>query len=270
MERDGQEHDRLTVAKGGTARYLFWFLAAAALVALLWLVPWQAVKDGTASLAKTPVGATAALVAGLSILLALCAVLVRGHLAFLVIGEDNRYSNSKFQMAIWFSTVLSVYLGGVLLRASVLGPASMGVVAIPEKVLALSGLSALTFGGAKQIVTRRIRQVGEATLVKPFPRRGSRFPADLVNDDSGHRPDLGDVQMIVVTLIAVAMYWVQGWQWLTAGALADAPTLPDIDGTLLGAFGLGQGAYLAKKMAGDSAGSSPGPVLTETPPRPLP
>jgi hypothetical protein len=253
----------------GRGQHLLSIVAIAGLAGLMWLVPWQVLKDHVAPIARTPIGATAALVLGLAALIALCAALVRGQLAWLVIGEDNRYSNSKFQMAVWFLTVLGVYLGAVLLRSAVLGLGSIGHVAVPTTVLTLSGISALTFGGAKKIVTTRIRRAGGATrLVKPPSRRGPNLLADLVNDDSGHRPDLGDVQMLVITLIAVAVYLVQGWDWLSTKALLDAPTLPDIDGTLLGAFGLGQGAYLVKKVAGDNTDSAPGPVLNSTPPRP--
>ena len=42
----------------------------------------------------------------------------------LIMGEDGRYSNSKFQAVVWFSVVLVIYLANVILlvqAASALG-----------------------------------------------------------------------------------------------------------------------------------------------------
>jgi uncharacterized membrane-anchored protein len=135
-------------------------------------------------------------------------------------------------------------------------------------LLALSGMSTLTFAGAKQItVSRLVRSADDGAKAPPLS--GPRFPRDLVNDDSGHRPDIGDTQMVVVTLIAVAMYIVRASDWLGTLPSAAAASMPDIDSTLLGAVGLGQSAYLAKKFAGDGAPSAGGPVLSAPMTRPV-
>ena len=55
---------------------------------------------------------------------------------------------------------------------------------------------------------------------------------DLFRDDLGDI-DFGDFQKILITLIAIS----------------GSVSLPDIDTVLLSSFGLGQGAYLVKKMA---------------------
>jgi hypothetical protein len=57
--------------------------------------------------------------------------------------------------------------------------------------------------------------------------------------------------MLVVTFIAVATYLVLVFHFLGTIETAKAISLPDVDTTLLAAFGLGQGAYLAKKAAGN-------------------
>lgn len=206
-------------------------------------------------------------------LLGFAALLLRGNLVWLVIGEDNRYSNSKFQMALWFWVVLSAYLAAVVLRIVGYGLQYAGGIDMPISVLGLSGMSALTFAGAKQIVVSRLdQQGGNARGVKAHPLGGPRFPTDLVTDDSGHRPDFGDFQMLVITLVAVGVWSARVIHWL--GGLTDAPTvsLPDVDGTILGTFGVGQGAYLAKKFAGETPPAAPGPVRPATrggPPRPI-
>ncbi len=211
-----------------------------------------------------------ALTAGALALLVTAAMFFRGHLNWLVIGEDNRYSNSKFQMALWFWALLSGYLAAIILRVARHDLGFAGGVGIPANLLAVSGLSALTFVGAKQIVVSRIDQRGgNARAVKPPSLVGPRFPTDLVTDDSGHRPDFGDFQMLIVTLLAIGVWLASVLHWLGAMPASPSTKLPDIDTTILGTFGIGQGAYLAKKFAGDNAPVVPGPVIVGKPPRPI-
>ncbi|MNL40825.1 hypothetical protein D3C87_1632010 [compost metagenome] len=54
--------------------------------------------------------------------------------------------------------------------------------------------------------------------------------------------------MIFITLLAVVVYLVQIFGFLATIELHKMITLPDIDSTILSTFGLGQGAYLAKKF----------------------
>jgi hypothetical protein len=164
--------------------------------------------------------------------------------------------------------VLTVYVAAIAIRWIDAGPGAAGGIGIPMSLLALSGMSTLTFAGAKQITMSRIVRSGDDRAKAP-PLSGPRFPRDLVNDDSGHRPDIGDTQMVVVTLLAVAMYIVRATDWLGTLPSTTAASMPDVDGTLLGALGIGQGAYLAKKYAGDNAPSAGGPVLNAPLARPM-
>ena len=52
-----------------------------------------------------------------------------------------------------------------------------------------------------------------------------------------------------VTLLAVGVYVVRVFVCLGQVELGGATLLPDVDRTILAAFGLGQGAYLAKQAA---------------------
>ena len=203
-------------------------------------------------------------------LLAFARIVLRGRVRWLVIGEDNRYSNSKMQMVVWFWTVICSYLAALFCRWQVGGPALVGGVNIPEHLLMLSGLSALTFAGAKQIATSNAdRARGLGVMAKPTNRYGPRLLPDLINDDSGHRPDLGDFQMLVVTVLAVTVYLFRITVWLAAVPTDPEVYLPDVDSTILATFGLGQAAYLAKKYVGDKpVGPSWGPTLNIDPPRP--
>ena len=65
--------------------------------------------------------------------------------------------------------------------------------------------------------------------------------------------------MVLITLVAALTYVVQVFLFLRALDLSASVTLPDVDSTLLAAFGLGQGAYLMKKAV---SGSNPDPNPT--------
>jgi hypothetical protein len=178
----------------------------------------------------------------------------RGRPLKLIIGADNRYSNSKFQMALWFSVLISTYVATIVLRLHFAGWDFWGGVNIPAHLLTLSGVSILTFGAAKGITTSKVEAALSATGKTPKPVGTPHLFLDLVQNDLGNF-DLGDFQMLVMTLLAVAMYLVTTFNFLETIESLKAVSLPDVDTTILAAFGLGQGAYLTKKVAG-TPGSS--------------
>ena len=166
--------------------------------------------------------------------------------AQLIIGEDNRYSNSKFQMALWFFVLITSYIAALWLRLRSAGWDFLGGVDIPKNLLLLSGLSAITFGGAKGITASK---AAEAPSQKTAAPQASFF-FDLTHNDQGQF-DFGDFQMVVVTLIAVATYVALIFNFLATIEYSKAVSLPDVDTTILATFGLGQGAYLTKKAVGE-------------------
>ena len=204
----------------------------------------------------------------------------------LLIGLDNRYSNSKFQMALWFGILAVTYLSATFLRWAVSGytPEFAGGVNIPNNLLLLSGISVLSYGAAKGITSSKQAQATaaanapqpEATIVAAqgvagagvavvppppapaappppkmkMPASRPLFPQDLLCDDDGN-PDIGDYQMLAVTAIALGAYVTQIIGFLGSIQLLHHVTIPDVDTTILATFGLGQGAYLAKKQLGD-------------------
>jgi len=196
----------------------------------------------------------------LGIALAVCFLLTTlltwGHPLRLIIGQDGRYSNSKFQMAIWFWVVVSTYLAVVYLRVSQAGWEFFGSVNIPNNLLLLSGMSALTFGGAKGITTAKTNAAIAAGNANPKDPANvhENFFTDLVQNDVGAF-DIGDFQMLMVTLLAVGMYFALTFNFLGTIAATASASLRDIDTTILASFGLGQGAYLTKKAVGN-AGTS--------------
>jgi hypothetical protein len=161
----------------------------------------------------------------------------------------------------------------VALRAWEGGLAFLGGVNLPQNLLLLSGMSALTFAAAKGITMRNIEKARSSAraeartqnlVVEDAMREaehktkpaageagtsGQGLIANLVSDDQGD-PDIGDFQMIVVTLLAVAVYIAQIYAFLGSMEKLRIVTIPDVDTTVLAAFGLGQAAYLTKKYAG--------------------
>lgn len=181
------------------------------------------------------------------------------HPLNLIIGEDGRYSNSKFQIAIWFLTLISTYVATLVLRIWFAGCDFIGGVNIPHNLLLLSGMSVLTFAGAKAITTSKVN----AEKAKPNGNQDPKdtahatasFMQDLTHNDGtpGTTPqlDFGDFQMLIITLIAVGTYLVLVFNFLGTIEAAKGISLPDVDTTLLAAFTLGHGAYLTKKAAGN-------------------
>jgi hypothetical protein len=190
-------------------------------------------------------------------------ILLRGETLALIKGTDNRYSQSKFQIVLWFFVLITTYMAVSWFRWRNGGPAFAGGINIPPNLLLLSGLSALTFAAAKGITQSKI----EAGAVTKTTAATPRFPYDLFHDDQG-RIDMANFQAVIITILAVIVHLVRVYGFLEVVALHRFVDLPDVDTTILATFGLGQGAYLAKKYVGDNGGGLP-PAAT-TPPNPAP
>jgi hypothetical protein len=181
------------------------------------------------------------------------------HPLKLILGEDGRYSNSKFQIAAWFFVLITTYLATLALRIWYAGCDFIGGVNIPHNLLLLSGMSVLTFAGAKAITTSKVNTEKAKPNGDQDPKdkahATANFFQDLThNDGNAARPpqlDFGDFQMLLITLIAVGTYLVLVFGFLGNIVAAKTITLPDVDTTMLAAFTLGHGAYLAKKAAGN-------------------
>jgi hypothetical protein len=207
----------------------------------------------------------------------------------LIISEDNRYSNSRFQMALWFFVLIVTYIAALCLRVWQLDWTFIGGINIPKNLLLLSGLSAITYAGAKGITSKNLaapETSGQPTAADRKTRAASpNFFLDLTHTDGAPpvpeqpavfgapaapgmapavvkpavpaRPqgppqfDFGDFQMVIVTLIAVATYLVLVFNFFGHVEYSKTVSLPDVDTTLLATFGLGQGAYLTKKAVGN-------------------
>jgi hypothetical protein len=227
------------------------------------------------SVAVSRIERTIVLSAATILFILLVWVLLRSSPSQLVVGYDNRYSNSKLQVAVWFTILLVTYLATIYLRWIKGNGELLAGVQIPDNLALLSGISAFTFAAAKGITTAKVddaqaRRIaagvpannplpnpdaGQAAVAETLPVKTKLAPCewsffrDLLNNDQG-KPDLGDTQMFIITLLAMAVYLAEVVRFLGDVQLVHTVTLPDIDSTLLTTFGVGQGAYLAKKGLG--------------------
>jgi len=146
---------------------------------------------------------------------------------------------------------------------------------LQPNVLIAMGFSTVTMAGAKGITMSYIGngklnktnaetngENGEPTSGSGPPVSGTSTPGtgppvsctgkpvseksklkSLIGDDNGN-PDLSKMQMIAWTLIAIVIYLILVIDEINSGR----PRLPDIDASLMVLMGLGDGAYLGKKL----------------------
>ena len=122
-----------------------------------------------------------------------------------------------------------------------------------ENLLVLSGISAVTYGGAKVITQSQVNSKPGSKEDALDKKAGLK---DFVTDDNGNT-DFGDLQMSFITLLAVVVYLLQFFDFLGTLELRHLVTLPDVDTTILSVFGFSQGAYLAKKTAQSTGAQEP-------------
>lgn len=196
-----------------------------------------------------------ALVLSAIIVLAAASFAARGRPHRFIIGADGRLSNSKTQLALWSAVLATSYLATVGLRVANFGLGYVTGVGIGEHLLALSGLSALAYGGAKTITLSKIDQAtqppanGPGGAPRPMKTMAARANfSDLFTNDKG-QADLGDFQMIAIAFAAAIGFGLSVFHFLETLPQAATIPLPDVDTTLLAGFGVGQGAYLFKKAA---------------------
>jgi hypothetical protein len=192
-----------------------------------------------------------ALVAG-SAAAVLFACLVAGggpaSIRSLLVGMDGRYSNSKVQATAWMGIIFIAFTGTCVLRLiGNMNWSDATNIGIPPNLLSMAAVSAATAGGAK-IVTGS-REATKNKLGSDQDQNKTTSLLDLFRNDSGGR-DIGDAQMILVTLASIVLFAVNvGTRWKNL-PLATHVDLPDASNALTYAFGGSMGGYLAKKIGG--------------------
>jgi hypothetical protein len=153
-------------------------------------------------------------------------------------GADSRPSTSKFQWLLWTLAVLYAYVV-IAVRTDSNLPQN-----IPSSLVIAMGLSIGTMGTAKQITTSYITngKITKTDATDPTVQ-GAQGLASLIEDDDAI-PDLSKVQMLAWTTISIGTFL---WQ-LVQNVQAPTPKIPNIDPSLMVFMGLGQVAYLGKKL----------------------
>ncbi len=96
------------------------------------------------------------------------------------------------------------------MRDAILSEAST----LSQNLLLISGMSVLTFAGAKAITTSKVNAEKEKSSTDQDPKNSAgatpHFFQDLTHNDGGpgkaRKLDFGDFQMVIITLIAVGTY----------------------------------------------------------------
>jgi hypothetical protein len=198
--------------------------------------------------------------AGLAAFWLILLIATRKHPWALVIGEDGRPSTSKFQMLAWTAAVVFAFLAIFQIRFS--SGYHDGLPGIPANLLIAMGMSVVTAVSAKSIAVGSQADddaaaagaaAAGAPVAPPTPSKSGIF-----SDDTG-TPDLGKVQLVLWTVIAIGVFLSQVFATIhcphcppfdpQAGNTACNLGLPDIGTTLMILMGLGHGAYLGKKIA---------------------
>lgn len=206
-----------------------------------------------------------AILLSFSVIWAAILLVTGSHPWAFALGIDLRLSNSQTQIFLWFLVLATVYLAELSLRFAYTH--YFGGISVPARLLALAGVSALTFGGARANTAAKVAlahasaaapltlwAAGTHAATKPPPldrrrldRRRLEHFLDLFRNDDG-KMDFGDFQMIALTVITIGVYLVISVYFLTDLPFQGRVNLPPVDDTLLGGTAISQGAYLAKKI----------------------
>jgi hypothetical protein len=158
----------------------------------------------------------------------------------LVTGTDGRASTSKLQWFLW--TVVVVFAYVAIWTAGALDGNLVPITEIPQNLLIAMGLSVTTMAAAKGIT---VSYVNSGRVIKTSADPGEKKDTGLgpVVSSDERVPDLSKIQMMIWTLVAIVIYLFP-----VVDQIGSGHALPDIDPTLMVLMGLGQGAYLGKKL----------------------
>ena len=168
----------------------------------------------------------------------IAAIPTRGRLWQLVNGADGRASTSKFQWLLWIVVIVFGYAVLWVLRAKQ-GDYS-AISDIPVNLLTVLGFSTGTAAIAKGITAGYVQS---NRIAQPHAVGGGK--GGLIQDDSGV-PDLGKLQLMAFTLIAIGIYLATLIHQVVSNPVIT--TLPNIDSSLLVLMGISQGGYIGKKL----------------------
>ena len=157
----------------------------------------------------------------------------------MVRGADGRPSTSKLQFWLW--TIVALFSYVAFYSARVNNGNYGAIEEYPVNLLIAMGLSVITATAAKGITVSYLQS---GNLVKTNAGPETAGAGQVLKNDDGTL-DLSKIQMLAWTLIAIGVYLINVANAIKHNQLG---TLPDIDSPLMVLMGLGQGAYLGKKL----------------------
>lgn len=166
----------------------------------------------------------------------------------LIDGADGRPSTSKGQWFFWTVAVLYAYVCIYYVRAK--NGNFAAIQEIPSNLLITMGLSGTTMALAKGITSYKVsvRSLNKTAAPAPAAGKANANQGSLINDDDGY-PALSKIQVLAWNGIAIIIFLIEVFHTVVTAKEAALLGLPDIDGSLMALMGVGQAAYLGKKMA---------------------
>lgn len=165
-------------------------------------------------------------------------------------GEDKRLSSSKFQFLLWTAVIVFGYLV-VYSTPDKSGNYHFSPLdGLPQNLLIAMGISGATAVAAKAITTSNVSSGKEKTAfdatADPTTDGVKAARGGIFQRDNG-APDLGKIQMILWTVIAVGVFLACVVQ--NVYAADPSRSLPDIGQSLMILMGLGHATYVGTKIA---------------------
>jgi len=161
-------------------------------------------------------------------------------------GYDGTTSSSKFQFFLWTLVVLYAYI--IIVADAYFNHSSTQLgLSIPQNLILAMGLSATTMLAAKGITSN---YADNQDADKSSSGKGGLFL------DDGGFPDLAKIQLMSWTFIGIGIFLLKTLNGII-GSTEALTGVPDIDGTLMTLMGIGQGAYIGKKILTKDETSAP-------------
>lgn len=193
-----------------------------------------------------------------------------------LIDARNRMSLSRFQLICWTLLVLSAFITAVLYNIQVNPSGQPMLVAIPEALWVVMGISTTSLIGSPLLLMTTKDQIAKDNPPPntPVKDKESLPPgaascndcltearwSDLLQGETNANKsvlDIARVQMFYFTMIALLMYtYLLVDTFVKAGSTAEGygiDSLPSVSGGLIALLGISHTAYLAKKRINEPA-----------------
>lgn len=240
-------------------------LAMGALIAVGVVVPWL---DGGGHPGKVRVGVWLASMALLFLFCVITGMAIRHRRTGLLIDERNKISLARLQFLLWMIVILAAIWAGSMCNL-VYGQSDPLSVHIPQELLEILGISAVSLAAAPLILSQKPQPLGMDATGQPLApahataedRRTAANTVhvhaenqtpdwtDLVRGDvEGNQSylDLGKVQVLFLTLLVVIAYCGMLWARLGASDLS-FQNFPALQQGIVALLAVSHAGYLTTK-----------------------